>query len=135
MSEDEADEVLYFRSTWSKLRDNVDFHLVKSEVRHELCIPWFAVLSVALSLTLTATSTSRTVAQQRNYAYKTLGLYPVNTLRNIALIRSRTEHVLTLDVDFVPSPDSHDIIMCVRSSACGRVFASCAVYERGGTQL
>jgi hypothetical protein len=75
------------------------------------------------------------VAQQRNYAYKTLGLYPVNTLRNIALIRSRTESVVTLDVDFVPSPDSHDIIMCVRSSARGRVFARCAVCERCGTQL
>jgi hypothetical protein len=32
MDEAEVDEVLYFRSTWDKLADNIDFHLVISEV-------------------------------------------------------------------------------------------------------
>ncbi|ETO17521.1 hypothetical protein RFI_19800, partial [Reticulomyxa filosa] len=38
-------------------------------------------------------------------------MYPVNTLRNLALRYARTEFVFLLDADFVPSFDAHDTII------------------------
>lgn len=35
------------------------------------------------------------------------GLYPINALRNAALLAAATEYVFLLDVDFVPSPGAH----------------------------
>ena len=37
--------------------------------------------------------------------------YPVNHLRNIALEQARTSHVLLLDVDFVPMPKLHSLLL------------------------
>jgi len=43
--------------------------------------------------------------------------YPVNRLRNVGLDHVRTSHVLTLDVDFVPSQNLHEVIRKVLVSA------------------
>ena len=42
--------------------------------------------------------------------------YPINILRNIALKHAPTERVLLLDVDLIPSPDSHNQLMSQLSS-------------------
>ena len=39
------------------------------------------------------------------------GLYPVNTLRNVALDNSRTDFVILADVDFVPSAGIHEYVI------------------------
>lgn len=49
------------------------------------------------------------------YAFKQLGLYPVNTLRNVAMENARTSHVFTLDADFVPNMGALQYIKCVTS--------------------
>ena len=36
--------------------------------------------------------------------------YPINALRNLALENAPTEHVLSLDADFVPSPAAHETL-------------------------
>jgi hypothetical protein len=41
------------------------------------------------------------------YGFKSLGLYPVNTLRNVAMQKCRTSYGLTLDIDFVPNQNAH----------------------------
>ncbi|KAL6058313.1 Glycosyltransferase-like 1B, variant 2 [Balamuthia mandrillaris] len=46
--------------------------------------------------------------EEGQYGFHTLGLYPVNTLRNVAMNRSRTGHALVLDVDFVTSFGARD---------------------------
>ena len=38
------------------------------------------------------------------------GLYPVNTLRNVALNNARAGHVILADVDFIPSVGLYDTI-------------------------
>ena len=45
------------------------------------------------------------------YALHTLGLYPVNSLRNEAVVKSRTAHVMVLDIDFIPSRDARKNIL------------------------
>ncbi|KAI9344613.1 glycosyl-transferase for dystroglycan-domain-containing protein [Obelidium mucronatum] len=38
-------------------------------------------------------------------------LYPINSLRNLALLESRTDLVFSLDADFLPSKDAHSILV------------------------
>ena len=42
--------------------------------------------------------------------------YPHNILRNIAMENALTDHILNLDVDFIPSPHSHDYLLTYLSS-------------------
>lgn len=44
------------------------------------------------------------------YAFKQLGLYPVNSLRNEAMMKARTSHILVLDVDFVVNDEAYQNI-------------------------
>lgn len=55
---------------------------------------------------------------QDQYAFHTLGLYPVNTLRNEAVLKARTAHLLVLDADFIPSKNARRDIMCVTLPYC-----------------
>lgn len=48
------------------------------------------------------------VSAKKGYTFRAMGLYPVNTLRNVALTRCRTPMALILDVDFMPSPNSYE---------------------------
>jgi hypothetical protein len=43
------------------------------------------------------------VETEEVYTFKVLGMYPINTLRNVAFSNARTSHVLVLDVDFILS--------------------------------
>jgi Glycosyl-transferase for dystroglycan len=38
-------------------------------------------------------------------------IYPTNVLRNVAMSNAVTDFVLLLDVDFIPAPGSHDLLM------------------------
>lgn len=49
--------------------------------------------------------------EENVYALHTLGLYPVNSLRNEAVVKSRTAHVMVLDIDFIPSRDARENIL------------------------
>ncbi|CAJ0928179.1 unnamed protein product, partial [Mesorhabditis belari] len=57
---------------------------------------------------------SRILSTRRNIAihsiYKRGNFYPVNYLRNVAINGSKTEYLLLLDVDFLPSQGSHSIL-------------------------
>eukprot|EP01097_Dermamoeba_algensis_P004331 TRINITY_DN2856_c0_g1_i1.p1 TRINITY_DN2856_c0_g1~~TRINITY_DN2856_c0_g1_i1.p1 ORF type:complete len:683 (+),score=125.62 TRINITY_DN2856_c0_g1_i1:53-2101(+) len=48
------------------------------------------------------------LGEEARFAFRTLGLYPVNTLRNEAIAKCRTSHALVLDVDFIPNPTAYE---------------------------
>ncbi|KAL6070806.1 Beta-1,4-glucuronyltransferase 1, variant 2 [Balamuthia mandrillaris] len=51
------------------------------------------------------------VYSDKSYTFRTLGMYPINTLRNVAMLGCRTRYSLTMDVDFVPSPEAYHRIL------------------------
>lgn len=46
-----------------------------------------------------------------HFSPQTQGLYPVNTLRNVALDNARTDFVFLADIDFMPNVGSHEYLL------------------------
>ena len=44
------------------------------------------------------------------FLFQTDLLHPVNYIRNVALRAVRTKHVFLIDMDFIPSTGSHEVL-------------------------
>jgi hypothetical protein len=96
--ETELRQIHALRNRSEVVRKNVDFHLVYGQ---EVWASLWDSKGLLLMHTIS----------QNIYALRVLGLYPVNTLRNEAVLKCRTGHVMVLDVDFIPSRDARRNIL------------------------
>ncbi|VDP67041.1 unnamed protein product [Echinostoma caproni] len=87
----------------------------------QLVSTWSGPISIALYLTEQEAynlsifvAESEILSRRRNIGYHVMfvegSMYPINQLRNLALLYARTDFVFHLDVDFIPSANLHDVL-------------------------